>query len=103
MLAGLIVAGYAIYAVLVGTVNGRREFHKQAALDVTMATMRAVGILGLASAGFGLYGAISGWVGAVAGILLVSSFVVGLPGRRKSDADVQPLRPMLSFFASVAV
>jgi len=103
MLAGLIVAGYAIYAVFVGTANGRREFHKQAGLDITMATLRAAGILGLASAGFGLYGAISGWVGAVFCILLVSTFVVGLPGRAAPGEPTQSLRPLTSFFASVAV
>lgn len=99
MLAGAIVAGYSFYAVLVGTANGRREFSKQAALDVCFATLRAAGILGLASAGLGLYGAISGWVGAVAVILVVASVVVGLPGR----AERHPVRPLAAFFGSVAV
>ena len=103
MLAGLIVAGYAIYAVFVGTANGQREFHKQAGLDITMATLRAVGILGLASAGFGLYGAISGWVGAVLVILLVASFVVGMPGRAAPGEFVQPLRPLATFFIGVGI
>lgn len=102
MLAGLIVAGYSIYAVMVGTANGRREFHKQAALDVTMATLRATGILGLASAGFGLYGALSGWVGAVGLILIVASFVVGLPGRARAGAETQSMRPLVTFFVGVA-
>jgi O-antigen/teichoic acid export membrane protein len=103
MLAGLIAAGYAFYAVMVGTANGRREFHKQAALDITMATLRAVGILGLAMAGFGLYGALAGWVGAVGVILVVSSFVIGLPGRARAGEPTQPLKPLISFFVSVAV
>lgn len=103
MLAGLIAAGYALYAVMVGTANGRRDFHKQAALDITMATLRAVGILGMAMAGFGLYGAIGGWVGAVGVILVVSSFVIGLPGRAAPGEDAQPLQPLVRFFVSVAV
>lgn len=37
MLAGFIVLGYSFYAIFVGTANGRREFHKQAALDVSFA------------------------------------------------------------------
>ncbi len=102
MLAGAIVAGYAFYAVLVGTANGRREFGKQAGLDITFATLRAAGILGLATAGLGLYGAIGGWVAAVAIILTVAMFVVGLPGRLEPAARV-PVRPMLRFFAGVAV
>src|SRR5262245_13660091 len=40
MLSGCIVGGYAFYAVFVGTANGRREFHKQAGLDMTFSTMR---------------------------------------------------------------
>ncbi len=103
MLAGLIVAGYAVYAVFVGTANGRREFHKQAGLDITMATLRAVGILGLASAGFGLYGALSGWVGAVFVILFVATLVVGLPGRRGAGEPEQPLRPLATFFIGVGI
>ncbi len=101
MLAGLIVAGYALYAVLVGTVNGTRQFHKQAGLDITMATLRAVGILGLATAGFGLYGALGGWVGATALILVIATFVVGLPGR--SAGDKEPVAPLARFFIGVAV
>ena len=114
MLAGLIVAGYALYAVLVGTVNGTRQFHKQAGLDITMATLRAVGILGLATAGFGLYGALGGWVGATALILVIATFVVGLPGRidpahpeRSAAAgraqSKEPVAPLARFFIGVAV
>jgi stage V sporulation protein B len=100
MLAGLIVAGYAFYAVLVGTANGMRQFHKQAALDVCFATLRAGGVLGLALLGFGLYGAVGGWVIAVGAILVVSSIAVGLPGRAESKADAAP---MTKFFFSVAL
>jgi len=103
MLAGLIVAGYALYAVLVGTVNGTRQFHKQAGLDITMATLRAVGILGLATAGFGLYGALGGWVGATALILVIATFVVGLPGRGPGTVPAEPVAPLARFFIGVAV
>jgi O-antigen/teichoic acid export membrane protein len=103
MLAGLIMLGYAFYAVFVGTANGLRQFHKQAGLDVAMATLRAIGILGLASAGFGVYGALSGWVGATLVILVASTFVVGLPGKRATGAASQPLKPMIGFFFKVAV
>ena len=102
MLAGAIVLGYAFYAVFVGTANGRKEFHKQAGLDITMATMRAIGIVGLASAGFGVYGAIGGWVAATGVILVIASFVVGRP-RRADAAQAPPLKPMTSFFVGVAV
>ncbi len=103
MLAGLIVAGYAVYAVFVGTANGRKHFGKQAGLDITMATMRALGIVGLTVAGFGLYGAISGWVMAAGAILVVAVLVVGLPGRATEHERPQPMRPLMSFFSKVAV
>ncbi|MCP4447263.1 MAG: oligosaccharide flippase family protein [Myxococcales bacterium] len=104
MLASGILAGYSFYAVFVGRANGTRAFHKQAGLDMSFATMRAAGILGLASAGFGLYGIISGWILAVVGIILISSFTVGLPGRASQDsAPAQPMRPLRSFFRSVAL
>lgn len=102
MLAGCIVAGYAFYAVLVGTANGRREFSKQAGLDVTFATLRALGILGLATAGLGLYGAVGGWVAAVGIILAIATVVIGLPGRIPT-AERVPVRPMLRFFSGVAL
>jgi O-antigen/teichoic acid export membrane protein len=103
MLAGAIVGGYSFYAIFVGTANGRREFHKQAGLDVTFATLRVLGILGLAIAGLGLYGAIGGWVIAVGLILAISMGVVGLPGAEARTAPRLPVGPMLKFFAGVAV
>jgi O-antigen/teichoic acid export membrane protein len=102
MLAGFIVAGYAFYAVMVGTANGRREFNKQAGLDVTFATLRCIGILGLATAGLGLYGAVGGWVAAVGIILALATVVIGLPGKIPA-AERVPVKPMLRFFAGVAI
>ena len=103
MVAGLIIAAYSFYAVFVGTANGRREFHKQAALDVAFATLRVAGILGMAMAGFGLFGAIGGWAAAACTILVVSTFVVGLPGRARAGEEPFPLRPLVTFFVSVSV
>ena len=53
MLAGLIIGGYSFYSVFIGTANGTHQFHKQAGLDVTFATLRAAGLLGMALAGAG--------------------------------------------------
>ncbi len=100
MLAAVIVAGYSFYAVMVGTANGRREFHKQAFLDVCFATLRATGILGLASLGLGILGAIGGWVAAVAVILVIAALLVGIP--RATDGRY-PISPLARFFAAVAV
>ena len=102
MLAGLVVLAYSFYAVFVGTLNGRKEFHKQAGLDMTSATLRAGGILGMASAGLGVAGAVSGWVGAAGAMLVIACFVVGVPLGRNRSAETFPLRPLVSFFAQVA-
>jgi O-antigen/teichoic acid export membrane protein len=104
MLAGAIIAGYSFYAVLVGTANGLQQFQKQAGLDVTFATLRALGILGLASIGLGLYGAVGGWVAAVGAILVIATVVIGLPPASARGAEARALvKPMVQFFAGVAV
>ena len=105
MLAGLIVGGYSFYAVFVGTANGLHQFHKQAGLDMTFATLRVVGLLGMAAAGFGVVGVIGGWVAAVGVILCAAIVWVGLPAQGKALAPDErlPVRPMIQFFTGVAV
>jgi len=102
MLAGCIVGAYSFYAVFIGTANGRREFHKQAALDITFATLRLAGILGLAMAGLGVFGAIGGWVIAAFAVLVIATVIVGLPGK-EAAAEPMPVRPMIQFFTGVAI
>ena len=102
-LGALIVGGYSFYSVFVGTANGLRAFHKQAGLDVSFATLRAAGIIGMAAAGLGVLGAISGWVAAVVAILVLSTLWIGLPGRDVTRGEAQPIKPMVTFFLSVAV
>jgi hypothetical protein len=104
MLAGVIVMTYAFYAVLVGTANGTRQFNKQAGLDVTAATLRLVGILGLTTVGLGVYGAYGGWVIAAGLVLLIATVVIGLPSKAASGPDAQAMvKPMARYFARVAV
>jgi stage V sporulation protein B len=99
MLAGLIIGGYSFYAVFIGTANGLHAFHKQAGLDMTFATLRATGLLGMAIAGFGVVGVIGGWVAAVGIIICVAIAWVGLPGGVTEQMSV---RPLLEFFLGVA-
>jgi stage V sporulation protein B len=105
MLAGLIVGGYSFYAVFIGTANGLHQFHKQAGLDMTFATLRVVGLLGMAAAGFGVVGVIGGWVAAVGVILCAAIVWIGLPGQAGpiAPADRLPVRPLIQFFAGVAL
>lgn len=101
MLAGAIVGFYAFYAVFVGTANGLRQFHKQAGLDIAFATLRTVGLLGMAMAGMGVFGVIGGWAVAAGLILTIAATWVGLP--RLGGAAPLPVRPMIGYLGQVAV
>lgn len=91
---------YAFYAVFVGSLNGQRRFGRQASLDIGFATMRAVAILGAAALGWGVEGAVGGFVGAAAVILLISAGWVGLGGR--GDPRF-PARRIWSFMVQIFV
>ncbi len=101
MLAGLIVGGYSFYAVFIGTANGLRQFNKQAGLDVTFATLRVAGLIGMAMAGLGVVGVIGGWVAAVGLILCAAAIWVGLP--RAGEHERLPVKPLVVYFLSVAL
>ena len=58
--AAVVVFAYALYAAIVGSLNGRHEFVKQAGLDVIFSTLRTAGIITGAALGFGALGAIAG-------------------------------------------
>src|SRR5262249_54435903 len=99
MLGGLILAGNAFYAVFIGTANGTHQFHKQAGLDITFATLRSAGLIGMAMAGLGVFGVVGGWVAAVGAILMIAVTWVGLPRTQERI----PVQPMISFFVGVAI
>jgi stage V sporulation protein B len=103
MLAGLIVGGNAFYAVFIGTANGLHQFHKQAGLDITFATLRTAGLIGMAMAGLGVIGVIGGWLAAVGLILMIAMTWIGLPGKAAHAGETIPVRPMISFFIGVAI
>ena len=73
-LSSLIVVFYAFYAVFVGYLNGTKAFVRQAQFDIGFQSMKTVGILGLVWLGFGVWGAVSGFVGA-AGLICVIAAV----------------------------
>ncbi len=83
----LVLAGvallYGVYAPLIGYLNGRNRFGRQAALDVTFATLRTIGLVGLgyafASRGLsGVLGTTLGWVAAAACIVPLAVRSTGL-------------------------
>jgi stage V sporulation protein B len=75
--ASIVVFCYAPYAALIGSLNGRQQFTRQAALDVTYSTLRTFTILGAAALGFGALGAIVGFVMATVLVLGLALLVVG--------------------------
>jgi stage V sporulation protein B len=80
-LSAIVIACYALYATLVGAINGQQLFAKQAALDMTYTTLRTVGIIGAAALGFGAIGAASGFAAAAAMVLLAALLIVGIGAR----------------------
>jgi stage V sporulation protein B len=92
---------YALYAVNVGTLNARRIFSRQAALDVFMATSKAGLIIAVAAMGFGLAPTLAGFTGASLLAFLLSIVLVGAarpkttPSEAKQDAPMAGLAGIL--------
>jgi O-antigen/teichoic acid export membrane protein len=80
-LAALAIATFGLYAVFMGTMNGRRHFGKQAALDFTYSTAKVALILGLAWTA-GVAGALVGFAsaGLLVGLLGLAFAGTGAPG-----------------------
>ncbi len=98
--ASVVVFAYALYAAMVGALNGLQRFGGQAALDATFSTFRAAGIVGAAALGYGALGSLTGFAAAAVAITLVAAAVVGLgapPGER------WPLRRWFGFVAPLGV
>ncbi len=80
IVASGVVALYGLYAPLVGMLNGRAQFTRQASLDMTFAVLRTIGMLGLGWA-FARRG-MSGALGAISGFVLAAACIVPLAARR---------------------
>lgn len=96
-LAGGVAVTYALYATLVGYLNGRRRFDHQAQLDMTFGVLRTVGILGGAALGLGAFGAFGGFSVAAGIILVVALVSVGWG----ASGEGLPLRRWLTFLAPI--
>ncbi len=95
--ASVVVLAYALYAAVVGSLNGRHLFAKQARLDMTFSTLRTAGILAGAALGFGAIGAVAGFAAASAGVLAISLVWIGFGSR----GDPIPLGRWLGFMAPI--
>ncbi|MEZ4327824.1 MAG: oligosaccharide flippase family protein [Polyangiales bacterium] len=95
--AATVVLAYALYAALIGNLNGQQQFATQAKFDIGFSTLRTAGIAGGAMLGYGALGAFTGFAGAAGAICLAALLVVGIgkPG------EGTPLRTWLAFLAPV--
>ena len=96
-ITAVVVLCYAVYATMVGFLNGRHRFQHQAALDLTYTTLRSLGILGAAALGLGAVGAVSGFALAAVLIVLFASILVGWG----KAGQIGSYRGWLSFLAPV--
>lgn len=106
VMAGLLLV-YGAYAPLVGYLNGKGEFAKQATLDMTAATLRTLGLVGL---GYlfrkrwdaGVLGSAVGAVLAGSIVLLIAVSWTGT-GRSSTETDPRIPRPWPYFVGLVPV
>jgi polysaccharide transporter, PST family len=98
-LATGVALAYAFYAVFVGAANGRKEFHKQAGLDITYSTLRCVFVVGAAVVAHSAMAAIGGFVVAAFVVLVIAVFVVGFG---KPSTEPFDMKVLFRFFSGVA-
>ena len=96
-IASVMVFAYALYATVVGSLNGRHLFGRQARLDVTFSILRTTGILAGAALGIGAVGAVIGFAAAGASILSIALIWVGWGKPGKGI----PLRRWIRFMAPI--
>ena len=84
-LSALIILFYGFYAIFVGYFNGLKQFARQASLDFTFSTVKLIGIIGLVLLGFGVWGAVVGFVAAAGIIFFVAAVWVTIRMRRRTD------------------
>lgn len=98
--ATIVIIAYALYASIVGSLNGRRAFVPQARLDATFSLLRSTGIIGGAALGLGALGAISGFAAAATAILLIAFVAVRSDLKSKAGTRI-PWKKWLSFMAPI--
>ena len=92
-LAAAIPLFYSFYAVFTGYFNGKKEFLKQALIDMTYSTMKAGFIVSLAWLGYGVWGGVGGFALAAVSILVIAS----VAAREDKGADRFAARELFAF------
>jgi stage V sporulation protein B len=77
-IAGGVAFAYALYATLVGYLNGCHRFLHQAGLDMTFSILRTTGLIAGAALGVGALGAMGGFGIAAGAILCIAAATIGL-------------------------
>lgn len=98
--AAVVVFCYALYAAIVGYLNGCQDFQRQAFFDLTYTTLRTGFILGAAALGFGAFGSVTGFALAATLVLAIALFVVGTGA---PSEDPLPARAFWAFMAPLFV
>jgi stage V sporulation protein B len=75
VLAGVVLL-YGMYGPLIGALNGRGRFTRQAALDVTFAVLRTIGLLGVGW--LFVHRGLSGTLGATIGFVVAAACILPL-------------------------
>ncbi len=101
----LVVFLYGTYAPIVGLLNGRAEFTRQATLDVTFAVLRTALMVGMGwyfvrRGWSGVTGAALGFVGAAACILPISA-KLAFPLRDNRDGAAPPIPTAKSYLGEM--
>ncbi len=91
---------YAIYAVFIGAVNGRRRFRTQAGFDMTFSVAKTVLLLGGAAVA-GVAGAFAGFVLAALFIVVVAIKVIGAGASTSVSASTFPVSRLVKFMLAV--
>jgi O-antigen/teichoic acid export membrane protein len=97
-IAAAIPVVYALYTVFVGTANGLRRFHTQAAFDVTFSTIKTVLVIGLGAL-LAVKGAFIGFVAAAVAILVVASRTMRMP----VEGPAFPAQRLVRYMGSVSL
>jgi O-antigen/teichoic acid export membrane protein len=83
-----VVLMYSFYAVFVGYFNGTKRFTHQAGLDIGFATIKSLLILGAVLAGFGVVGAVVGFVATSVVMTAAAAAWVWRVHRRSAASEI---------------
>ena len=111
-LSGGILLAYCFYAIFVGYFNGKKLFTRQATLDIAFASLKVCLLLGAVYFGFGVMGAIGGFVLTAVIVTTGSAVWVGRtiraeraeapsPSTHDASAEAHDLKRLLGFMLSI--